>query len=154
MDDDDQRAAFHSDLVNERFVLQSMAGATISEASSRSSLYLLSLSSGLAALGFVAGADAGRMLGTSYGRLGVLFTMASMVGTVNAVLGGAIAALLMWATGGAALVGGSSAVLVAVAVGVLVAAGLLALALAYQQRRFVVALGPGDAERRMARPGT
>lgn len=51
----DQRAkeqAFMSALVTEHFVQQSAASATISESSSRASLYLLSLSSSLVALGF------------------------------------------------------------------------------------------------------
>lgn len=53
----DQRAkeqAFMSALVTEHFVQQSAASATISESSSRASLYLLSLSSSLVALGFAA----------------------------------------------------------------------------------------------------
>lgn len=44
--------AFMSALVTEHFVQQSAASATISESSSRASLYLVSLSSSLVALGF------------------------------------------------------------------------------------------------------
>ena len=47
-----QRAALMSALVTEHFVLQSAAGATIGESSSRASIYLAALSSGLVAVGF------------------------------------------------------------------------------------------------------
>jgi hypothetical protein len=52
MDDNERRQAFMSALVTEHFALQSTASSTISESSSRASLYLLSLSSSLVALGF------------------------------------------------------------------------------------------------------
>jgi len=52
MDDHGDRTALMSALVTEHFVLQSRASSTISESSSRSTLYLLSLSSSLVALGF------------------------------------------------------------------------------------------------------
>jgi hypothetical protein len=52
MDDNERQQAFMSALVTEHFALQSTASSTISESSSRASLYLLSLSSSLVALGF------------------------------------------------------------------------------------------------------
>ncbi len=52
MDQKAKEQAFMSALVTEHFVQQSAASATISESSSRASLYLLSLSSSLVALGF------------------------------------------------------------------------------------------------------
>ena len=52
MDPQAREQAFMSALVTEHFVQQSAASATISESSSRASLYLLSLSSSLVALGF------------------------------------------------------------------------------------------------------
>ena len=52
MDLQAREQAFMSALVTEHFVQQSAASATISESSSRASLYLLSLSSSLVALGF------------------------------------------------------------------------------------------------------
>lgn len=52
MDQQAREQAFMSALVTEHFAQQSAASATISESSSRASLYLLSLSSSLVALGF------------------------------------------------------------------------------------------------------
>ena len=52
MDQLAREQAFMSALVTEHFVQQSAASATIAESSSRASLYLLSLSSSLVALGF------------------------------------------------------------------------------------------------------
>jgi hypothetical protein len=52
MDQQAKEQAFISALVTEHFVQQSAASATISESSSRASLYLVSLSSSLVALGF------------------------------------------------------------------------------------------------------
>lgn len=52
MDQQAREQAFMSALVTEHFVQQSAASATISESSSRASLYLLSVSSSLVALGF------------------------------------------------------------------------------------------------------
>jgi len=49
----DRHAAFMSALVTEHFVLQTAASATITEAASRNSLYVFSLSSSLVAMGFV-----------------------------------------------------------------------------------------------------
>jgi hypothetical protein len=53
MDDKDRHSAFMSALTTEHFVLQTAANAATSEAGSRASLYLLSLSSALVATGFV-----------------------------------------------------------------------------------------------------
>jgi hypothetical protein len=52
MDDKERQAAFMTALTTEHFVLQTAASATVSEAASRSSLYVLSLSSSLVAMGF------------------------------------------------------------------------------------------------------
>ena len=52
MDEKSSHAAFMSALTTEHFVLQTAANATVSEAASRSSLYVFSLSSSLVALGF------------------------------------------------------------------------------------------------------
>jgi hypothetical protein len=52
MDDNDRQAAFMSALTTEHFVLQTAASATVSEAASRASLYVFSLSSSLVAMGF------------------------------------------------------------------------------------------------------
>lgn len=49
---DQERAALMGALGTEHFVLQSVAGATISESGNRASMYLASLSSGLVAIGF------------------------------------------------------------------------------------------------------
>lgn len=54
MDQQAREQAFMSALVTEHFAQQSAASATINESSSRASLYLLSLSSSLVALGFAA----------------------------------------------------------------------------------------------------
>jgi hypothetical protein len=54
MDDKDRQAAFMSALTTEHFVLQTAANATVSEAGARASLYLLTLSSSLVAMGFAA----------------------------------------------------------------------------------------------------
>jgi len=202
VDNDQRLTAFHSALVTEHFVLQSQASATISESSSRSSLYLLSLSSGLVALSFSlqaskdafapfaaavlptlfllgwftvvrlvdtsienvqalrgiarirgyyaaltpeaptyfpstgsADTDAQYMLGTSYRPTTLLFTMASMVGTVNAVVGGAMAALLLE---GVLALPRTTSLVVAVAVAV----ALLGAVLRYERRRFSRAYAP------------
>ncbi len=55
MDDKARHAAVISALVTEHFVLQSAASGAVSEAGSRGSLYLISLSSALVAMGFAAG---------------------------------------------------------------------------------------------------
>src|SRR5262245_742942 len=49
----ERQAAFMSALVTEHFVLQTAASATVTEAASRTSLYVFSLSSSLVAMGFV-----------------------------------------------------------------------------------------------------
>jgi len=49
----ERQAAFMSALVTEHIVLQTAASATVTEAASRTSLYVFSLSSSLVALGFV-----------------------------------------------------------------------------------------------------
>jgi hypothetical protein len=51
--EDDRREAFMLALTSEHFVLQGAASSTISEASARSTMYLLSLSSSLIATGFM-----------------------------------------------------------------------------------------------------
>lgn len=194
-----------SALVTEHFVLQSMAASTISESSSRSSLYLLSLSSSLVALGFAVQAsadafapfaaavlptvfllgwftvvrlvdtsiqnvtclrriarirsyygglvpeapryfptrgredlDAQEMVGLQYRRTSLLFTMASMIGTVNAVVGGTIAALFL-----DGVLGESRSA--AIAAGVLAAVGLVLGVIAYERRRFGNAFPPPTA---------
>jgi hypothetical protein len=50
----DRAAAFHSALLTEHFVLQSVRGVTVSESSTRASIYLMTLSSSLVAYGFLA----------------------------------------------------------------------------------------------------
>jgi hypothetical protein len=52
MDDHQRQSAFMSALTTEHYVLQAAASATSSEAASRTSIYMLSLSSALIALGF------------------------------------------------------------------------------------------------------
>jgi hypothetical protein len=54
MTDQERQAALMSALTTEHFVLQNASASTISEAAARSSLYLLSLSSSLIAMGFTA----------------------------------------------------------------------------------------------------
>src|SRR5262252_4450813 len=55
MDDHSQRTALHSAMTTEHFVLQTANSATYSEASARSTLYVITLSSSLVAMGFVSG---------------------------------------------------------------------------------------------------
>jgi hypothetical protein len=52
MNDRESQAAFMTALTTEHFVLQTAASATVSETAARSSLYVLSLSSSLVAIGF------------------------------------------------------------------------------------------------------
>ena len=54
MDNKQRQEAFMSALVTEHFVLQTGANATVSEAGTRASLYILALSSTLVAMGFAA----------------------------------------------------------------------------------------------------
>jgi hypothetical protein len=53
MDEAAQQTALMTALTTEHFVLQTAASSTISESSARSSLYVLSLSSSLVAIGFI-----------------------------------------------------------------------------------------------------
>jgi hypothetical protein len=53
VDDQAQRSALLSALVTEHFVLQTATSTSVTESASRSSLYLMSLSSALVAMGFV-----------------------------------------------------------------------------------------------------
>jgi hypothetical protein len=55
MDEKARQEAFMSALVTEHFVLQTGANATVSEAGTRASLYILALSSSLVAMGFASG---------------------------------------------------------------------------------------------------
>jgi hypothetical protein len=55
VDERSERAAFLSALTTEHFVLQTANNTTYSEASARSALYVMALSSSLVAMGFVAG---------------------------------------------------------------------------------------------------
>jgi hypothetical protein len=55
MDEESQRAALHSAMTTEHFVLQSANSTTYSEASARSTLYVMALSSSLVAMGFLSG---------------------------------------------------------------------------------------------------
>lgn len=75
IDDADARARFESALATEYFVLQGASGATISESSSRSSLYMVSLSSSLIALGFVLNASEESFLSFAAVVLPVLFVL-------------------------------------------------------------------------------
>src|SRR4051795_3244997 len=50
----DRPLAFYNALLTEHFVLESARGITVSESSSRASLYLMTLSSALVAFGFLA----------------------------------------------------------------------------------------------------
>jgi hypothetical protein len=52
MDEKDNQSAFISALTTEHFVLQSASSTTVTEAGARASLYVLSLSSSLVAMGF------------------------------------------------------------------------------------------------------
>lgn len=73
------------------------------------------------------------MLGTGRRAAPVLFTMASMVATINALVGGVGVALLTAAIGGPTTVG------LAIFFGALTALGLVGLAIGYQLRRFSAA---------------
>ncbi|WP_157780441.1 hypothetical protein [Leifsonia xyli] len=188
-------AQFLGVLNTEYFVLQGASNASISESSSRSSLYLVTLSSALVSLGFVSGAspdlflpfaaaalttvfvlgwftiarlidtaienlralrgmarirryyagvhpaappffvsagddasDAYDMLGMRSSRRWVVGTMASMVGAVNAVVGGSGVAIFLGAAG--------AATAICFAMGVIVGAILFAVSAALQIQRF------------------
>jgi hypothetical protein len=164
-------SAFHSVLAAEQSMLQAVAGSTISEAGTRSLIYLSTLSSGLVAVGFAGGSPAllatltftvlptitvrrrisrirehfaslhplgpeliaadhprNGELGIRYSRTSFLFTMASMIAAVNAVLGGALVALVL-------LTGFGAPTLPAQIVGAAVGLVLLAATLVYERRR-------------------
>jgi hypothetical protein len=53
MDEQARRSEFMSALTTEHFVLQSATSTSVSESASRASLYIMSLSSVLVAMGFV-----------------------------------------------------------------------------------------------------
>jgi hypothetical protein len=189
-DADSDSSALNSAVGTELFVLQSIASSTISEAGTRSTIYLSTLSSGLVAIGFAGGSpgllatltftvfptifmlgwftvvrlvdtsvenitvrrrmarireyfvglhpsgpdlislDDARTgeLGVRYARSSFLFTMASMIGAVNAVLGGALVALAM-------IIGLGIEPLPSHAAGVTVGVVLLAATLTYERRR-------------------
>ena len=55
---DADRSAFLTALTTEHFVLQTAASTTVTEASARASLYLMTLSSSLVAIGFASGTKA------------------------------------------------------------------------------------------------
>jgi hypothetical protein len=55
MDEATKHSALMSALTTEHFVLQTASSSTVSEAAARSSLYILSLSSSLVAIGFMSG---------------------------------------------------------------------------------------------------
>ena len=55
MDEQSQRTALLSALTTEHFVLQTANSSTYAEASARSTLYVMALSSSLVAMGFLAG---------------------------------------------------------------------------------------------------
>lgn len=193
MDTEGREQALLTALTTEHFVLQTSSAATIAEGGSRSSIFLLSVSASLVALGFttgdpgVFGAMAAAILptlfvlgwftvvrltdtsvenldyltkmqrirryyatlspeaaaffptseeeaqaplrGTRSRRLLVLFTMASMIGTVNAVLGGAGLALLLHLALGVPRIW-------AVVSGAVVTILLVMAAIEYQRRRF------------------
>jgi hypothetical protein len=185
-----EAAALNSAVGTELFVLQSAASSTISEAGTRSTIYLAALSSGLVAIGFAGRSPAllaalaftvlptifmlgwftvvrlvdtsvenitvrQRMerireyfvslhpsgpdlisldsprtgeLGVRYSRSSFLFTMASMIGAVNCVLGGALVSLLL-------IFGAHLAPDLAQIAGVTVGLLLLTATLAYERRR-------------------
>ena len=189
-DADSNASAFNSAVGTELFVLQSVASSTISEAGTRSTIYLSTLSGGLVAIGFAGGSPAllaslaftvfptifmlgwftvvrlvdtsvenitvrRRMerirehfvslhpsgpdlisldsprtgeLGVRYSRSSFLFTMASMIGAVNAVLGGALVALVL-------IFGGDVEPVLAQVSGVTVGLLLLTATLTYERRR-------------------
>ena len=53
MDEKERQSQFFSALTTEHFVLQTASSATVNESSARASIYILSLSSALVAIGFV-----------------------------------------------------------------------------------------------------
>ena len=197
MDQQAREQAFFSALTTEHFVMQSVASTTVSESSARASLYLMSLSSSLVAIGFAAQSaeilgpfaavvlsvvfvlgifttvrlvdtgvenilaqrtiarirrryaeltpdartvfgpptkdisrEALSMIGARPGRFLLLFTMASTIGAVNAVVGATGVALVIVALAGVGLAG------VAILIGVAAGVALLWLVVAYQRLRY------------------
>ncbi|MFF1574652.1 hypothetical protein ACFVWR_18075 [Leifsonia sp. NPDC058292] len=191
MDTPHDSPAFLGALSSEQFMLESIAGSTISEGGTRSSIYLSTLSGGLVAIGFASSSPdlltafvltvlptifvlgcftVVRLVDTSveniavsrrierirsyyatlgpvaaavfaaedpltngkfgvrYSRWSVLFTMASMIAVVNAVVAGAICALIL-----SLLLGVTTAF--AALTGVVVGGALLTATLVYQRRR-------------------
>jgi hypothetical protein len=198
--EDPNDGALLSALTTEHFVLQSAASATISESGSRSSLYLLSLSSSLIALGFAQAIEnafapfaaavlptlfllgcftvvrlvdtsiqnirclrgiarihayyaelhprgpeffpagdpaleARAMTGARPSRFSLWFTMASMIGTINAVLGGSMVALFLDGVLGVPM-------WLALVVAVVVAVAFILLVARYERQRFDAELLP------------
>ena len=70
----DRSSAFFNALLTEQFVQQSVRGVTVSESSSRASLYMFTLSSALIAYGFLADTD----VAAAY--LGVVFPIVFLLG--------------------------------------------------------------------------
>lgn len=212
MDEQARDSSFMSAIVTEHFALQSAASTTVSEAASRASLYLLSLSSALVAIGFTAqvpdvfgpfvatvlpgvfvlglftvvrlvdttvennrslraiahirgyyrtltpkastffaawqdtddeATDALAMLGTTPRWATVWFTMASMVATINSLVGGVGVALLV------AELSDRSADVLAIGLGAAATATLLTVTYRYQVRRYSAAAA---ADRRRRAP--
>ncbi len=54
MDEKEQLSAFHSALTTEHFVLQTASSSTVSESAARASIYIMSLSTSVVAMGFAA----------------------------------------------------------------------------------------------------
>jgi hypothetical protein len=74
--------------------------------------------------------------GNRYGGRSVLFTMASMIGLVNSVVGGATIALL-------AILGAGTSAVVGVPAGVVFGVGMLAAGLAYEYKRLAPLIRSG-----------
>ncbi|MGO4534786.1 hypothetical protein [Leifsonia sp. 2MCAF36] len=70
----DRPMAFYNALLTEHFVLESARGITVSESSSRASLYLMTLSSALVAFGFLASTP------FAFGFLGVIIPVVVILG--------------------------------------------------------------------------
>lgn len=70
----DRPTAFYNALLTEHFVLESARGITVNEASSRASLYLMTLSSSLVAFGFLAQTP------VAFGFLGVIIPVVFLLG--------------------------------------------------------------------------
>ena len=70
----DRPTAFYNALLTEHFVLESARGITVSESSSRASLYLMTLSSSLVAFGFLSSTP------IAFGFLGVIIPVIFLLG--------------------------------------------------------------------------